>query len=615
MTTPRSWFDPELLSGTWFDPALSARGWYDSEWADVVPLGVVLSEAGSATDTSSVAFTTATTVSEAASATETETVTQVVAFGSATNSSYQTAQPSYFWSHTCDGTNRLLIVGVSMLSVVGSSVTNITYGGVALSPIRARASVSGAVRSEMWGLIAPATGSNTIAVTLSAPLDSIAGAVSFTGANQTVAYETPNDATATNVGAANATVNVTTEANNDWCVDVLATTAAAPTVGAGQTQRNNVSGALGSGAMSTEGPNTPPGSVTMSWSGIGALKTWTTVAAGVVPVSDIEMLTTEAGAAADAPSAQVNFSVVGSESGSASDIPTASVVFATTASEVASASDTPSTATTFAATITESGAATDTPTAQVDFATIESEAASATDTSDMAGSTFNVAGSEAGSTADVPTAQVEFLATQVDGASASDSSTTSAIFAVTASEAGSALDTPSAATIATATIVETDVASDISTASIVYIAIGSETGTAVDTPTEQIVFAAVGNEAATAVDSPAAQVDYVATTVEVGATGDTATAVGILAAVASEVANANDTPSAKLIVASPIDVGRIAYVISESRTALVVAVFANDNVAPEARLAVVGVELRSVSAAAEFRTIVAEQDERGLLAA
>lgn len=207
-----------------------------------------------------------------------------ILFDAASNAGYQTAQSTYSWSHTCTGSSRYLTVGIAMLSVGGSSVSSITYNGVAMTKIDAKASVSGAVRAELWGLVAPATGSNTIAVTLSAALDSIGEAVSFTGVHQTSPYEGTGDASATNVGAADATVNVVTVADNDWCVDIVATDDTAITVGAGQTSRNNVTGALGSGGMSTEGPDTPAGSVTMSWTAVGALATWSIVSTALRPV-------------------------------------------------------------------------------------------------------------------------------------------------------------------------------------------------------------------------------------------------------------------------------------------------------------------------------------------
>lgn len=215
---------------------------------------------------------------------------EIIQFDAATNSGYKSAaaEPDgiYSWSHTVStGSNRYLVVGVSMLSVAGSSVTGITYNSVAMTFIGAVASVSGAIRSELWGLVAPATGANTVEVTLSAALDSAAGAVSFTGVNQSLPFEAYNSATATNVGAADATVNVTTVADNDWVVDCVATSDTAITVGAGQTQRNNVTGALGSGAMSTEGPKTPAGAVTMSWTDVGAAATWSIGAVGLRDVN------------------------------------------------------------------------------------------------------------------------------------------------------------------------------------------------------------------------------------------------------------------------------------------------------------------------------------------
>lgn len=202
-------------------------------------------------------------------------------FDAASNSGYKTASGSYNWSHTCTGTERCLVVGVAMLSVAGSSVSGITYNGVALTRIGFVASVSGAIRSELWRLIAPATGAHSIAVTLSASLDSAACASSFTGVNQTTPTEAANTASATNVGAADATVDVTTLTDNDLVIDMVATSDTAITVGSGQTQRGNVTGTLGSGAMSTEA-KASHGAVTMSWTAVGALATWSTVSCGLI---------------------------------------------------------------------------------------------------------------------------------------------------------------------------------------------------------------------------------------------------------------------------------------------------------------------------------------------
>lgn len=211
-------------------------------------------------------------------------VSSGIAFDAASNSTYQAASSSYSWSHTCTGANRYLVVGVGMLSVA-QSVSSITYNSVALTLLGVQSSLTGAARVELWGLVAPATGSNTIAVTLTGAIASAGAAASYTGVHQSFSTEGFNSAQATNVGAADATVNVTTVADNDWVVDIVATDDTAITVGAGQTSRNNVTGAGGSAADSDEGPKTPAGSVTMSWTNIAALATWSIGAIALRPIA------------------------------------------------------------------------------------------------------------------------------------------------------------------------------------------------------------------------------------------------------------------------------------------------------------------------------------------
>ena len=209
---------------------------------------------------------------------------QRITVNSPSTSTYQTAQASYTWQHACAGENRYLTVGIAMLSVAGSSVSTITYDGVTLSLLGSRASVSGAIRVELWGLLAPHTGTHTISVTLSAALDSIGSAVSFAGVQQETPTESFASASATNVGAADATVDVVTVANHDWTVDIVATDDTAITVGAGQIVEENITGTLGSGAMSVEADKTPAGTVTMSWTNVGALATWSIASIALRPV-------------------------------------------------------------------------------------------------------------------------------------------------------------------------------------------------------------------------------------------------------------------------------------------------------------------------------------------
>lgn len=205
---------------------------------------------------------------------------QGIAFDAASSSGYEASLSTYNWSHTCTGNNRILFVGVSIFAA--GSVTSITYNGVNLTFIRS--DVNGVYKSELWYLVAPATGSNSIVVTLDASLTSIASAVSYTGVHQTSPIEA--NAGANGTGAADASVDVTTVADADWVVDNVSTQDGAITVGTGNTSRANNSGALGSGAMGdTNGPKSPAGAVTMSWTDIAALQSWAISATAIRPDS------------------------------------------------------------------------------------------------------------------------------------------------------------------------------------------------------------------------------------------------------------------------------------------------------------------------------------------
>ena len=379
-----------------------------------------------------------------------------VAFDAASNSGYQTAQSTYSWSHTCTGSDRFLTVGVSMLSVAGSSVSSITYNGVALSLIRARASAAGAIRAELWGLINPASGANTIVVTLSAALDSIGNAVSFSGVNQTLAYEAANDASATNVGAADATVDITTVANNDWGVDVVATTDTAITVGAGQTSRGNVTGTLGSGAMSTEGPKTPAGSVTMSWTDVGAAATWTIVSAAVRPTSATGISEAEGSASGTGVATGVGASAADAV-GAATGTGTASGVGASTAEAVGSASGT-GTATGIGASLFEAVGS-----------------ASGTSTATATGAS---AADSVGSAAGVGTATAVGISTAESSGSAAGTGAASGVGSSTAESAGSASGTGAASGVGTSTAEAVGAASGTGTATAIGAASSAGVGSA-----------------------------------------------------------------------------------------------------------------------------------------
>lgn len=210
-----------------------------------------------------------------------------ITFDAAANSGYQAAASTYTFNRTVSGTNRFLAIDVSLLSA-GQTVTSIVddFGGTAVNAVfvGAQSTVSSVGRVEMWRVINPVAGTKSIQVNLSGSIASSTTAVSYSGVHQSSPTEGFNSAQATNVGAADATVNITTVADNCWVHGSIATNDTAIT--ANQTTRNNVSGVGGSGANEdNNAPKTPAGSVTMSYTGVDALSTWAIGGYAIRPVA------------------------------------------------------------------------------------------------------------------------------------------------------------------------------------------------------------------------------------------------------------------------------------------------------------------------------------------
>lgn len=208
-----------------------------------------------------------------------------IAFDAVGNSGYQAAASTYTFTRTCSGNNRYLVVDVALLSAgqtVSSIVDDFGGGAVAMTFLGAQSTVTSFGRIESWGLVAPISGTKTIQVNLSGSIASAAGAVSYTGVHQTSPTEGFNSNQATNVGATDATVAVTSVADKCWIHAAVATDDTAIT--AGQTSRNNITGAGGSGADEDTGPITPAGATTMSYTGVGALATWAIAGFALRPI-------------------------------------------------------------------------------------------------------------------------------------------------------------------------------------------------------------------------------------------------------------------------------------------------------------------------------------------
>jgi len=188
-------------------------------------------------------------------------------------------------SHTSSGSNRLLVVEVALDEGADSkNVSSVLYGGTALTKLSREVYSGGNPAVEVWYLINPSTGENTVEVNISGGnTNKISlGAISLTNVSQL----TPIDGTTTANGLSTVpSVTVTSEAG-DLVMDVMASAAStSPTgIGAGQTERFNIEMG-GSGASSHNGTgSTEDGasSVVMNWT-LGSSVGWAMIGFNINP--------------------------------------------------------------------------------------------------------------------------------------------------------------------------------------------------------------------------------------------------------------------------------------------------------------------------------------------
>ncbi len=182
------------------------------------------------------------------------------------------------WHHTCTGSDLTLVVGVS---VYASSVTGVTYNGVAMTQQQANNKDVGGYghRSYLYTLANPATGgSYEVAVTYASPeIDTGYGggmAISLSGTNTTTPIDVSGGATGTGTAVSKA---VTTNYANSYVIDnaVRENSGTTTIVGAGQTEIYNQQTSNGSGQFGSYKQQATAGSVTMSWT-LGASVGWAT---------------------------------------------------------------------------------------------------------------------------------------------------------------------------------------------------------------------------------------------------------------------------------------------------------------------------------------------------
>lgn len=184
-----------------------------------------------------------------------------------------TTGTSLSWSHTCSGTNRLLVVSINVGAASDDVETTATYNGVSMTSAGRVASnnqIDG--YTQLFYLVAPATGSNTVTVTSTLSKSLVGGSISFTGVDQT----SPVSNITTNFGSGAAPViNVTSDYGN-MVVDSLCAGSNINSSNQDLRWRDNVNTASGAGnGAQTTAPGQGTVNITYSisndWWGIIAI--------------------------------------------------------------------------------------------------------------------------------------------------------------------------------------------------------------------------------------------------------------------------------------------------------------------------------------------------------
>lgn len=170
------------------------------------------------------------------------------------------------WSHTCSGTNRLLVVGYGLGTSSDAGLTvAATYNAISMTAttlVHTNNGTSGFV--QMFYLINPPTGANTVSLTASGPgtFAIEGGSISFDGADQTTGIRNFNSAFGSSTTPS---ATITSTAGNMVVAIVTNGNTIASSSQTSQYIANNTGGATGGGCCNAGATAAGSSSVNMSW--------------------------------------------------------------------------------------------------------------------------------------------------------------------------------------------------------------------------------------------------------------------------------------------------------------------------------------------------------------
>jgi hypothetical protein len=220
---------------------------------------------GTATPTPTATSTPTATATSTATATPTATATAAGISVDTTTSGQTVTTSSMTIAHATSGTNRIMLVGISINNDGLETVTSVTWKGTENLNLVGSATNVDDARVEIWRLVNPSTGSGDVVINFSAVLQrgAVAGVTTFTGVNQSTPLGTFAQATGNN--STPATVNVTSAAG-ELVFGVVAAEYQTVATGPGQAERWNTTIPTTTGPTTGAGSTEPgAGSVTTSW--------------------------------------------------------------------------------------------------------------------------------------------------------------------------------------------------------------------------------------------------------------------------------------------------------------------------------------------------------------
>ena len=188
-----------------------------------------------------------------------------IAFDTATDGGHTTGA-SLTFAHTCTGSNLFLVVGI--FYVAGANdISSVTYNGVAMTQAIKGPAESGGRFTYIYFLANPSSGANNVVITPSASGNDLFGvSASYTGAIQSSSVADSTNSNSS--GSGNASVAVTTVADNCWVTGVWRNSGTSSTAGSGTTVRKTIAATSDSVGICDSNTNvSPPAAYTLNVNG------------------------------------------------------------------------------------------------------------------------------------------------------------------------------------------------------------------------------------------------------------------------------------------------------------------------------------------------------------